>query len=170
MDGTPTSEVTPVTIRYIRQTHHGHTSQYHGHEWMIHILFGPCQSSVPIPEIKLFQILTLKFQLQCRGCGCGQRATSYNRVSIILTHLVFISRQSDQQLLRQSYFQIWPWNFQGQGHEWGKMSRSHIVPSIQPMHFIFVSHQSDQPFLRYGQHSVWPWKNTPEILKENLPK
>ena len=34
--GTPTSEVTPVTIRYIRPPLHGHTSQYHGHEWLSH--------------------------------------------------------------------------------------------------------------------------------------
>ena len=47
VDGTPTSEVTPVTIRYIRPRHHGHTSQYHGHEWMTHILFVHCQSAVP---------------------------------------------------------------------------------------------------------------------------
>ena len=67
-------------------------------------------------------------------------------------------------------FRNWPWNIQGQGHEWGQRSRSHIVPSIQPMHFLFVSHQSDQPFLRYGQNSVWPWKNTSEISKENLQK
>ena len=26
VDGTPTSEVTPATIRYIRPRHHGHTS------------------------------------------------------------------------------------------------------------------------------------------------
>ena len=39
VDGTPTSEVTPVTIWYIRPPHHGHTSQYHGHEWMTYILF-----------------------------------------------------------------------------------------------------------------------------------
>ena len=63
-------------------------------------------------------------------------------------------------------FEIWPWNIQGQGHEWGPRSTSHIVSSIQPMHFLFVSHQSDQPFLRYGQNSVWPWNNTSEILKE----
>ena len=43
VDGTPTSEVTPVTIRYIRPPHHGHTSQYHGHEWMTRILFVHCQ-------------------------------------------------------------------------------------------------------------------------------
>ena len=132
---------------------------------MTHILFVPCQ--LAIPEIKLFQTLTLKFQLQNQGHGCGQRARSYNRPSIILTHFVFISHQSDQQFLRKSYFEIWPWNIQGQGHEWGQRSRSHIVPSIQLMHFIFVSHQWDQPFLGYGQNSVWPWKKTyPKFLKQ----
>ena len=110
----------------------------------------------PFPEIKLFQTLTLK--LKGQGHGCGQRARSYNRPSIILTHFLFISHQSDQQFRRWSYFEIWPWNIQGQGHEWGQRSKSHIVPSIQPMHFLFISHQSDQPFLRYSQNSVWPWK------------
>ena len=47
VDGTPTSEVTSVTIRYIHPPHHGHTSQYHGHEWMTHILFVHCQSAAP---------------------------------------------------------------------------------------------------------------------------
>ena len=47
VNGTPTSEVTTVTIQYIRPPHHGHTSQYHGHEWMTHILFVPCQSAIP---------------------------------------------------------------------------------------------------------------------------
>ena len=135
----------------------------------------------PIPEIKLFQTLTLKLQglklfqtltlkLQGQGHGCGQRARSYNRPSIILTHFLFISHQSDQQFRRWSYFEIWPWNIRGQGHEWGKRSRSHIVPSIQPMHFLFITHQSVQPFLRYGQNRVWPWKNTSEILKRKFAK
>ena len=132
--------------------------------------FRSMSISRPIPEIKLFQTLTLQFQLQGQGHGCGQRARSYNRHSIISTHLIFISHESHQQFLRWSYFKILPWNIQGQGHEWGQRSRSHIVPSIQLMQFLFVSHQSDVPFLRYGQNSVWPWKNTSEIFKENLPK
>ena len=52
----------------------------------------------PIPEIKLFQALTLK--LKGQGHGCGQRARSYNRPSIISTHFFFISHQLDQQFLR----------------------------------------------------------------------
>ena len=43
VDSTPTSEVTPDTTQYIRPPHHGHTSQYHGHEWMSHFLFIPYQ-------------------------------------------------------------------------------------------------------------------------------
>ena len=138
VNGTPTSEVTLVTIQYIRPPHHGHTIQYHA----------------------------LTLTLQGQGHGCGQRARSYSWPSIILTHFLFISCQSDQQFLRYSCFEIWPWNIQGQGHEWGQSSRSVITPSIQPMHFLFISHQSDQPFLRYGQNSVWPWKNTSKILKK----
>ena len=46
VDGTPTSEVTPVTIRYICPSHHGHTNQYHGHEWTTHILFVLHQSAL----------------------------------------------------------------------------------------------------------------------------
>ena len=92
------------------------------------------------------------------------KGKSYSQPSILLTRFLFISHQSDQQFLRYSYFEIWSWNIQGQGHEWGKKSRSHIVPSIQPMHFLFVSHQLDNhSSVRYGQNSFWPWRNTSEI-------
>ena len=94
----------------------------------------------------------------------------YTRPRFILAHYLFIPNQSDQQFLTYTYFKIWPWNIQGQGHEWGQSSRSYIITNMQPMHFLFVSHQSDQPLLRYGQNSVWPWKNTSKIFNENLPK
>ena len=122
----------------------------------------------PMPEIMLFQTLTLK--LQGQGHGCGQRARSCRQPSIISTHFLFISHQSDKQLRGYSYFEIWPWNIHALGHEWGQRWRSHIIPSIQLMHFLFVSHPSDHLFLKYGQNSVWPWKNTSEIFKTNLPK
>ena len=50
--------------------------------------FRSMSISHPIPGIKLFQTLTLKFQLQGQGHGCGQRARSYNWHSIILTNFV----------------------------------------------------------------------------------
>ena len=56
VDGTPTSEVTTVTIRYICPPHYGHTSLYHGHEWMTHILFVPCQSAIPFLRYSYFRL------------------------------------------------------------------------------------------------------------------
>ena len=85
-------------------------------------------------------------------------ARSHSGPSILLICFLFISHQSDQQFLRYTYFKIWLWNIQGQGHEWGQRSRSHIIHTIQLMHFLFISYESDQPFLRCGHNSVWPWK------------
>ena len=33
--------------RYIHPPYHGYMGQYHGHKWMTHIFFVPCQSAVP---------------------------------------------------------------------------------------------------------------------------
>ena len=55
-DGTPTSEVSPATIRYIRPSYHGHITQCHGHEWTTHILFVPCQSATPFLIQSYFKI------------------------------------------------------------------------------------------------------------------
>ena len=117
----------------------------------------------PIPEIRLFQTLTLKLQAQANGCG--QRAKSYSPRSIISMCFLFISHQSDQQFLRYSYFEIWPWNIQGQGHEWGQRSKWYIIPSNKPMHFLFISHWSDQQFLWYGKKLCLTLKKNLKILK-----
>ena len=93
----------------------------------------------------------------------------YNWFSIQLICFLFISHQSDQQFLRYSYFEMWPWNIRGQGHEWGQRSRSHIIPSIQLMLLLFVSHKSDQLFLRYGQNSIRSWKNISKIVNSLKP-
>ena len=47
----------------------------------------------PIPEIRLFQTLTLKLQGQSHRCG--QRARSYSWSSILLTHFLIISHPWD---------------------------------------------------------------------------
>ena len=70
VDGTPTSVVTPLTILYIRPPHHGHKSK--SWSWMDDSHpFRSLSIGRPIPEIKLFQTLTLK--LQGQGYGCGQK-------------------------------------------------------------------------------------------------
>ena len=52
----------------------------------------------PIPEIKLFQTLTLK--LQGQGHGCGERSRSHIVPRIKPMHFLFVSHQSDQPFLR----------------------------------------------------------------------
>ena len=134
-------------------------AQYHINSLPFHLtLIRPT-----ILEIELFRNLTLKHP----------RSRSWVRSKVKVRYCTQYPTNALPfrfTSIGQSYFEIWPWNIQGQGHEWGQRSRSDIVPSIQPMHFLFVSHQSDQPFLRYGQNSVWPWKNTSEFFKENLQK
>ena len=74
----------------------------HGHEWLTHIPFDPCQSHTPtthpIPPISLFQTLTLKLQGQSHGWG--QRWRSHSSPSIQPMHLLLLSHQSDQPFLR----------------------------------------------------------------------
>ena len=129
-----------------------------------------CSMSIgrSIHEIRLFQTLILKLESQRHGCD--QRAKSYNQHSILLTRFLFISHQSDQQFPRYSYFEIWPWNIQGQGHEWGKKAKviycTQYPTDALPFRFTSIG----QPFLRYGQNSFWPWRNTSEIFKQSLPK
>ena len=54
----------------------------------------------PIPKIKLFQTLTLKFQLQGQDHGCGQRASSYNWPNILLTWFSFHINQTNNSCNR----------------------------------------------------------------------
>ena len=58
--------------------------------------------------------------LETPRSGCGQTGRSYSRPIILLIRFLFISHQSDQQFLGYSYLEIWPWNIQIQGHEWGQ--------------------------------------------------
>ena len=73
----------------------------------------------PIPEIRLFQNLTLK--IQGHGHGWGQSWKSQSGCNIISTHIPFITCQSTIPFLRYKIFQIWPWDSKvkviAQGHK-----------------------------------------------------
>ena len=68
---------------------------------LVNIIFRSMSIGHPIPEIWLFQTLTLK--LQGKGHRCGQRMRSYSRHSILLIRFLFISHQTDQQFLMQLF-------------------------------------------------------------------
>ena len=70
----------------------------------------PCRSMLmgsSISGIRLFETLTLQFQAQYHGYG--QRARSNNRPAIQYICFRKSLLQSDQQITRYSYFNIWPW-------------------------------------------------------------
>ena len=64
-------------------------------------------SSHPIPEIWLFQNLTLKIQGQ--GHGWGERWKSQSRCNILPTHIPFVPCQLAIPFLRYNFLKIWPW-------------------------------------------------------------
>ena len=61
----------------------------------------------PIPEIRLFQYLTLKIQGQDHGWG--ERWKSQSGCNILSTHIPFVPCQSAHPFLRYRIFKIWPW-------------------------------------------------------------
>ena len=61
----------------------------------------------PIPELRLFQNLTLKIKGQ--GDGWGHTSKSQCGSSILSTHTPFAPCQSALPFLRCSIFKIWPW-------------------------------------------------------------
>ena len=108
----------------------------------------------PIPEIKLFQTLTLK--LQGQGHWCGQRAKSYNQYPInsLHFHLTSIRPTIPEIQLFQNFTLKHP-----RSRSWVRSKVKVTCYTQYPtVHLLFVSNQSDQPFLRYGQNSVWLWK------------
>ena len=118
--------------------------------WMMDLHpFCSMSISPPIPQIRLFQTLTLK--LQGEGHGCGQRARPYSQPSIQLICFLFVSHQSvnnprDTAILK-FYLEKSKVYVMGEVRGWG-----HIIHQISNRcTSFFVSHQSDQPFLRYVQ-------------------
>ena len=144
VDGTPTSEVTPVTIRYIRPPHHDHTSQYHG--WFTSSIVNRLPHSWD-KAISDSDLETAKSMSWVWSKGKVIQSAQYH-INSLPFHFTSIRPTIPEIELF--------WN----------LSLKH--PRSRSW---MRSHQSDKPFLRYGQNSVWPWKkNTSEMYKENLSK
>ena len=101
----------------------------------------------PIPEIQLFQNLTLKIQGQ--GHGWGQSLKTQWESNILSTHSPFVPCQSAIPFLRYDFFKFWPWKSKvkvmGEGkveitiwvqhsidsHPFHSMSIGHPIPEIR---------------------------------------
>ena len=125
-----------------------------------------CSMSIghPIPELWLFQNLTLKIKGQ--GHGWGHSAKSQCGSSIPSTHIPFVPCQSALPFLRYSIFKIWPWKSRVKvmAHGWGHSSKSQCGSNILSTHIPFVPFQSALPFLRYSIFKIWPWKSRVKVI------
>ena len=61
----------------------------------------------PIPELRLFQNLTLK--IKCQGHGWGHTSKSQCGSNILSTHIHFVPCESGIPFLSCDFFKIWPW-------------------------------------------------------------
>ena len=77
--------------------------------------------------------------------------------TVLLASFSFHISQTDNSRGWDSYFRIWPWKIQGQGHGGDQRLRPRDWSSVKSTYFLFISCHLDEPFLRYGKYSVWPW-------------
>ena len=118
----------------------------------------------PIPELWLFQNLTLKIKGQ--GHGWGHSSKSQHGSSIISTHIPFVACQIAPPILEIQHFQNLTLKIKGQGHGWGNSSKSQCGSNFLSTRIPFVPCQSAHPFLRYRIFKIWPWKSR---VKVKLP-
>ena len=159
VDSTPTSEVTPVTIRYIHPPTPTWSHKSISWSWMDDSHpFRSLSISRPIPKIKLFQTLTLK--LKGQGHGCGQRARSCNRPSIISTpssfHINHTNNSGDRAIskfdLETSKVKVMS-EVKGQGHILYPVSNQCICFSC---HINRTNHSWDMTKIAFDLEKIHP--------------
>ena len=97
----------------------------------------------PIPELRLFQNLTLKIKGQ--GHGWGQSWKSQHSVDSHPFRSMWIGHPIPELRL----FQNLTLKIKGQGHGWGHSSKSQCGSNILSAHISFIPCQTGIPFLSY---------------------
>ena len=115
----------------------------------------------PIPELRLFQNLTLKIKGQ--GHGWGHSSKSQCGSNILSTHIPFIPCQTGIPFLSYDFFENLTLKIKGQDHGWGHSSKSQCGSNILSIHIPFVPCQSALPFLRYSNLKIWPCKSRVKV-------
>ena len=147
-------------------------SQFKVRMWVSHPIDSHpfCSMSIehPIPELWLFQNLTLKIKGQ--GHGWGHSSKSQCGSSILSTHIPFVPCQSSLPFLRYSIFKIWPWKSRVkvmdevtvQSHNMGLASywlTSLLFQVNQP------SHSWDTAFSKFDFENQGSRSNDPDVAQ-----
>ena len=100
--------------------------------WVQHFIYSHPFNSMsighPIPEIRLFQNLTL--QIQGQGHGWGECGESLHGSNILLTHISLVSCQSAILFLRYDFFKIWPWKSKVKVMDEVNLERQNMGPTL----------------------------------------
>ena len=121
--------------------------------------------SPSIPEIGLFQNVTLKIQGQ--GHGLGQIQGHILGPSFYgLTSLPLFFNQPSHPC--DVAFQNMTIQLQGKSYRWGQGSRSHSGFNILSTHTPFIPYQLALPFLGWSHFKIWPWKSKVKVIAKNL--
>ena len=132
--------------------------------WVYHVIdshqFRSMSIGHPIPEIGLFQNLTLKIQDQ------GHRRGEHWKSQHSVNSNPFCSRSICPPIPEIQHFQNLTLKILGQGHGWSGNSKSQSGCNILLTHIPFVPCQSAIPFLRYNFFKFWPWKSKVKVMGE----
>ena len=118
----------------------------------------------PVPELRLFQNLTLKIKGQ--GHGWGHSSKSQGRSNILSTHIPFVPCQSALPFLRYSILKIWPWK-----------SRVKVMGevTIQSYNVGLTSYRLTSLWFHVNRPShswvmnffkIWPWNSKVKVMGE----
>ena len=136
--------------------------------WVLHSVdshpFRSMSIGHPVPELWLFQNLTLKFKGQ--GHGWGHSSKSQCGSNILSTHIPFVPCQSALPFLRYSILKIWPWKSRVkvmgevtiQSHNVGLTS--YRLTSLL-FHVNRPSHSWVMTFFK-----IWPWNSKVKVMGE----
>ena len=116
----------------------------------------------PVPELWLFQNLTLKIKGQ--GHGWGHSSKSPGGSNILSTHVPFISMSIWHPIPEIQHFQNLTLKIKGQGHGSGNNSKSQCGSNILSTHIPFVPCQWALTFLSYDFFfKIWPWNSKVKV-------
>ena len=136
--------------------------------WVLHSVdshpFRSMSIGHPVPELRLFQNLTLKFKGQ--GHAWGHSSKSQCGSNILSTHIPFVPCQSALPFLTYGIFKIWPWKSRVkvmgevtiQSHNVG-LTSYRLVSLL--FHVNLPSHSWVMTFFK-----IWRWNSKVKVMGE----
>ena len=163
------SWVTAISIFFLENTRSWLwvSSKFEVTMWVKHSIdshpFRSMSISHPIPEILLFQNLTLKIQSQ--GHRRSEHWKSQHGSNILWTHIPFIPCQSAMPFITYNFFKICPWKSKVKVMGEGNVESHNMGPTFYRLtSFSFYVNRTSHSC--YDLFKIWPWKSKVKVMVE----